>query len=104
MNQDSDWNGCDGDPLNKPWDTHTDDLTGAIAAADTSYICALYNGPGLVRLACPTLGTLRERAPTVTGVSMVVMPITNHKPGRMETSRTTIGEFCPEPQANEEEI
>ena len=37
LNQDSDWNGYDGDPLNKLWDTHTDDITGAIAAGDTSY-------------------------------------------------------------------
>jgi hypothetical protein len=38
LNQDSDWNGYDGDPLNKLWDTHTDDITGALAAGDTSYI------------------------------------------------------------------
>jgi hypothetical protein len=38
LNQDSDWNGYDGDPLNKLWDTHTDDITGAIAVGDTSYI------------------------------------------------------------------
>ena len=37
LNQDSDWNGYDGDPLNKLWDTHTDDITGTIAAGSTSY-------------------------------------------------------------------
>ena len=36
-NQDSDWNGYDGDPLNKLWDTHTDDITGTVSAGDTSY-------------------------------------------------------------------
>jgi hypothetical protein len=37
LNQDSDWNGYDGDPLSKLWDTHTDDITGAIAAGSASY-------------------------------------------------------------------
>ena len=36
-NQDSDFNGYDGDPLNKLWDTHTDDVTGAIDAGATDY-------------------------------------------------------------------
>jgi hypothetical protein len=36
-NQDSDWNGYDGDPLSKLWDTHTDDITGIVSAGDTSY-------------------------------------------------------------------
>ena len=37
LNQGSDRNGYEGDPLNQLWDTHTDDVTGAIAAGDTSY-------------------------------------------------------------------
>ena len=37
LNQDSDWNGYDGDPLNKLWDTHTDDVFGAIPAGATMY-------------------------------------------------------------------
>jgi len=37
LNQDSDWNGYDSDPLNKLWDTHTDDVIGSVRAGATSY-------------------------------------------------------------------
>jgi hypothetical protein len=38
LNQDSDWNGYDGDPLSKLWDTHTDDITGALQVGDGAYV------------------------------------------------------------------
>jgi hypothetical protein len=37
-NQDSDWNGSDGGPLNQVWDTHTSDVTGTMAAGDGLYL------------------------------------------------------------------
>jgi hypothetical protein len=37
-NQDSDWNGDDGGPLNQLWDTHTTDITGTIAAGAAGYV------------------------------------------------------------------
>jgi hypothetical protein len=36
-NQDSDWNGDDGVPLNQLWDTHTTDITGTIAVGAAAY-------------------------------------------------------------------
>lgn len=37
-NQDSDWNGDDGAPLNQLWDTHTTDITGTIAVGAAGYV------------------------------------------------------------------
>lgn len=37
VNQDSDWNGGDGAPLNQLWDTNTSDVTGTIAVGAPTY-------------------------------------------------------------------
>ena len=52
LNQDSDWNGYDGDPLNKLWDTHTDDVTGSVPAGATTYtVRYVSQGDALVAVA-----------------------------------------------------
>lgn len=45
-NEDSDWNGTDGEPLNQLWDTHTMNIPGVIAAGPTvTNYRVRYNSP-----------------------------------------------------------
>jgi hypothetical protein len=55
-NQDSDFNGYDGDPLNKLWDTHTDDVTGAVGSGATDYTIRYFAGNDCVVWVVHVLG------------------------------------------------
>ena len=48
LNQDSDWNGYDGEPLNKLWDTHTDAFNSNILAAPSYNVTYVSNGDCIV--------------------------------------------------------